>query len=107
MNQSINSPASTPLLSAKPVTPPTGRRILMNTGAMASSNLWRIMISFALQLLIARKLGLAGLGAYTIALAYLNVCQVVSELGLPGLLVRDLAQTPTHRRSYFRIALGV
>ena len=107
MNQSINSPTSTPLLSAQPVTPPTGRRILVNTGALAGSNLWRILTSFALQLLIARNSGLAGSGVYIIALAYLNVCQVISELGLPGLLVRDLAETPTQRRSYFRIALGV
>ena len=107
MNQSAQSTASTPLLASSSPTPPPGRRILANTGALAGSNLWRIAISFVLQLLIARKLGLDGLGQYTIALAYLNVCQVISELGLPGLLVRDLAQAPTQRRSYFRIALGI
>jgi O-antigen/teichoic acid export membrane protein len=58
-----------------------------------------------LQLFIARALGLQALGQYTIALAYLNVCQVVSELGLQTLLVRDLAQVPSQRRSYFRLTL--
>ncbi|CAN5633173.1 flippase [soil metagenome] len=95
------------MLSPSTVTQPTGRRILVNTGAAASSNLWRIAITFVLTLLIARKLGLEGLGQYTSALAYLNVCQVLCELGLPGLLVRDLAQTPSQRRGYFRIALTI
>ncbi len=31
---------------------------------------------------------------YTAILAYLNVCQVLCELGLPQLLVRDLSQQP-------------
>jgi O-antigen/teichoic acid export membrane protein len=78
---------------------------MANTVALAGSNLWRIATSFLLQLLIARQLGLEMLGAYTIVMAYLNVCQVVSELGLPGLLVRDLAQRPEQRLTYFRIAL--
>lgn len=107
MNQSVQSPVATPLLTSSSTTPSPGRRILANTSALAGSNLWRIATSFVLQLLIARRLGLEGLGQYIIALAYLNVCQVISELGLPGLLVRDLAQAPAQRRGYFRIAVGV
>lgn len=80
----------------------TGRRVLINTGALTTASLWRIAISFILQILIARRLGVEGLGHYTIALAYLNVSQVILELGLPTLLVRDLAQNPKHRRTYFR-----
>ena len=85
----------------------TGRRVLINTGALTSASLWRIAISFVLQILIARRLGVEGLGHYTIALAYLNVSQMLVEFGLPTLLVRDLAQTPTHRRTYFRWSLGI
>lgn len=85
----------------------TGRRVLINTGALTGASLWRIAISFILQVLIARRLGVEGLGHYTIAMAYLNVSQVLVELGLPTLLVRDLAQTPTHRRTYFRWSLGI
>jgi O-antigen/teichoic acid export membrane protein len=81
------------------------RRLLLNTGALLASNGWRIGISFVLQLLIARQLGVEALGAYTAALAYLNVCQVLSELGAPALLVRDLAQRPTQRHGYFALAL--
>jgi O-antigen/teichoic acid export membrane protein len=81
--------------------------VITNAVALGGSNLWRIVVNFFLQLLIARQLGLEALGAYTIIMAYLNVSQVVSELGLPGLMVRDLAQRPTHRLGYFRIALGL
>jgi len=85
----------------------TGRRVLINTGALTGASLWRIAISFVLQVVIARQLGIEGLGHYTIALAYLNVSQVIVELGLPTLLVRDLAQHPTQRRVYFRWQLGI
>jgi len=64
-------------------------------------------MSFLLQLFIARRLGVVSLGQYSIALAYLNVGQVISELGLPTLLVRDLAQMPWFRRGYFSLALRI
>ena len=83
----------------------TGRRVLVNTGALASSSLWRIAISFVLQILIARTLGISQLGQYISTLAFLNVAQIVSELGLPNLLVRDLAQLPHQRRAHFLAAL--
>jgi len=101
------------LTESHPTSPPEstralrGRRVLANAGALASSSLWRIGISFALQLFIARALGLRALGQYTVALAYLNVCQVIGELGLQTLLVRDLAQAPTQRQAYFRLTLLV
>jgi O-antigen/teichoic acid export membrane protein len=97
------------LRSAHPTPPATaqdGRRIVGNTAALAGSNLWRILISFVLQLLIFRQLGTAALGVYSLALAYLNLCQTMTDLGLPGLLVRELAQAPHLRRSYFRLALS-
>lgn len=82
-----------------------GRRTLLNTGALGGANLWRILTGFALQLLIARRLGVDSLGLYATALAVLNVSQVAAELGLPALLTRDLAQHPAFRRSYFRFSL--
>lgn len=84
---------------------PVGRRVLVNTGALAGSSLWRIVISFVLQVFIARQLDILGVGIYNAALAYLNVGQVISELGLPSLLVRNLAQHPQQRRSLWRLSL--
>lgn len=84
-----------------------GRRILVNTGSLAGSSLWRIFVSFILQVLITRVLGVAEVGQYVSALAFLNVGLIVSELGLPALLVRDLAQHPTRRRGYYLFSLRV
>ena len=85
--------------------PSTARRVMVNTASLAGSSLWRIFISFVLQVLITRVLGVAAFGQYVSALAYLNVAQVVSELGLTTLLVRDLAPAPSQRRAYYRLAL--
>lgn len=82
-----------------------GRRVLVNTGSLAGSSLWRIAISFVLQVFIARQLDIPGVGIYNAALAYLNVGQVVGEIGLPNLLVRNLAQNPHHRRALFFMSL--
>lgn len=78
------------------------QRVVVNTGALASANLWRIVVSFLVQLLVARILGLEALGQYTVAMAYLNISQVLCELGLPLWMVRELAQAPHLRRAYFR-----
>ena len=99
-SSSSDSPVNEPVIR-------TDRRVLLNTSALAGSSLWRIGLSFVLQLFIANRLGAVGLGQYTTALAYLNVCQVLSELGLPQLLVRDLAREPQKRRHYFQVALGL
>lgn len=78
-----------------------GRRLVVNTGALAGANLWRIVVSFLLQLIIARRLGLETLGAYTVAMAFLNVSQVLCELGLPLWMVREVAGRPAARRAYW------
>ncbi len=97
----LSSPSNQPETQTHPA-----RRVLLNTGALAGSSLWRIGMSFFLQLFIANQLGVEGLGQYAAVMAYLNVCQVMSELGLPQLLVRDLARFPKRRRSYFQAALA-
>ncbi len=79
-----------------------GRRVLVNTGALTSANLWRIIVSFLVQVLVFRQLGAEALGQYTVAMAYLNISQVLCEMGLPLWIVRELAQAPHLRRAYFR-----
>ncbi len=85
---------SRPLVASFPTAWLLSRRALINTSALTTSSLWRVVISFALLVLIANRLGLAAQGQYTVALAYLNVAQVLSELGLPALFARDLARQP-------------
>ncbi|MBV7329720.1 oligosaccharide flippase family protein [Chloroflexi bacterium TSY] len=80
----------------------TSRRVLINAGALTGSSIWRIILSFILQLVIARRLGFDALGHYIVALTYLNISQVLTELGFQTLLVRDLAQHLHLRKVYFR-----
>ncbi|MEX1020966.1 MAG: oligosaccharide flippase family protein [Litorilinea sp.] len=104
----ISPPASAPPPVEPEITPgeqQVGRRVLVNTGALAGSSLWRIAISFVLQVFIARQLDIPGVGIYNAALAYLNVGQVISEIGLPSLLVRNLAQHPQQRRALYFMSL--
>jgi O-antigen/teichoic acid export membrane protein len=87
------------------VTASLGRSILRNTGALAGANVGRILVSFLVQLLVARGLGLEALGQYTLAMAYLNISQVLCEAGLPLWAVRTLAQAPHLRRAVWGRAL--
>lgn len=105
MDPNSPSESSTKLTSTTPRS--IGWRILVNTGSLAGSSLWRIFISFLLQILITRVLGVAEFGQYISALAFLNVSQVVSELGLPALLVRELARQPDRRRQTFFLSARV
>lgn len=82
-----------------------GRRVVVNTGALAAANVGRIVVSFLIQLFVARRLGLDALGQYTVAMAYLNISQVLCEAGLPLWVVREVAHRPDHRRAYFRRTL--
>lgn len=79
----------------------------LNVSALAISSLWRVGTSFILQLWIAYQLGVEILGQYTIVLAYLHVCQILSELGLPTFLVNRLAHSPAERPLHRVIALQV
>lgn len=90
-----------------PPAPIRGRHVLLNAGALTGSNLWRIAVSFLLQILVARRLGLEALGQYTLLMAVLNIGQVLTEMGLPLLLVRDLARRSDLRRALLRQALFI
>ncbi len=78
----------------------TGRRVLVNTSALGAANALRIGASFLIQLLVARRLGAAALGDYAVLMAWLNVGQVLSDGGLPALVVREMAGRPTLRRAW-------
>ena len=50
---------------------------------------------FAISLMLARLLGVAGYGVYAYALAWIMVLSIPAELGLSGLLVRNVAAFKT------------
>jgi O-antigen/teichoic acid export membrane protein len=79
--------------------PASAKRIVANTSALSAASLWRIGVAFALQVVVGRMLGAAGLGSYALAMALLNVAQICVEAGMPALLVRELAPAGSPRRA--------
>ncbi len=82
-------------------------QLLVNASALASASLWRILLSFILFWYIARTLGVDALGQYALGMAYLNVAAILSDCGLPNLLVRDLAQHTEWRSARMKHALSI
>jgi O-antigen/teichoic acid export membrane protein len=68
------------------------RRVAKNALALSFTSTARILLGVALQVYLARALGAAGLGKYAIILAFINIFQIVSELGLPALVIREAAR---------------
>lgn len=68
------------------------RRVAKNALALSFTSTARILLGVVLQVYIARALGAAGLGKYAIILAFINIFQIVSELGLPALVIREAAR---------------
>ncbi len=70
----------------------TGLRRLMHNGlALSLSNVLGAMLGFAISLVIARSLGVPGLGQWTFCLAWVSVLTMISEFGLNTWLTREAA----------------
>jgi len=85
----------------------TGRRLVVNTSSLAAASFWRIFVSFALQLLVARQLDVAALGVFALMLAWLQIAQVTSEAGLTQWLAREGAAHPERRAALLRHTLPI
>ncbi len=75
--------------------------ILKNTLALAVPNVLNPFISFLLILVISRYLGVQGLGAYSLVMAYLGIFGTLASLGLADLVVRETAREPDRTHLYF------
>ncbi len=75
-------------------------RVARNTIVLLIGSGGRMLLSILLQVLVARWLGVVGLGKYTLLLAFLNIFQTVSELGLPALTIREAARERTATTQY-------
>ncbi|MBX3014542.1 MAG: oligosaccharide flippase family protein [Caldilineaceae bacterium] len=80
------------------------RRLVRHTVALTLAQLLRIAMSTLLSLVVAYRLGVTGLGQYALLNAYGPVFQTLALLGIPRLLVRELARGPGHVRSFFQAA---
>jgi O-antigen/teichoic acid export membrane protein len=75
------------------------RLILRLTIAFVSSNAIRAAIGFATAVLMARELGAAEFGRWTLCMAIASTLTAVLDLGFGVLLTRDAARAPMRRRN--------
>jgi O-antigen/teichoic acid export membrane protein len=68
--------------------------IIKNTVALALPNVLNPFVSFVLILVIARYLGVEGLGQYSLIQSYLSLFGTLASLGLTTLIVREVSRRP-------------
>jgi O-antigen/teichoic acid export membrane protein len=77
-----------------------GAAILKNSGFLAGARLIERVANVVLAFFIARKLGAAGLGIYSAALAYYYLVANAGELGVTNLIVREIAKDRAKTNTY-------
>ena len=70
------------------------KSLLKNTVALSIPSAVNPFVSLALVYVVSRKLGVEGMGQYSILLSYLNIFTTMASLGLAGLIVREVAKKP-------------
>jgi len=75
-------------------------RVLRNFTALVTSTLLERAINFVLFLFIARFLGSAGLGEYSLAFSFLAIFETISYLGQHFLVVREVARDRSQAARY-------
>lgn len=74
------------------------RRVLPNTGAQLVQPSLRALIGLILSVALARHLGPHGFGEYGLVTAFvLLFTAALPELGISGVVVREMARSPEHR----------
>ena len=68
------------------------QRVLGNSGWMFADQLWRMFLSLAVGVWVARYLGPSQFGQLSYALAFVALASPLAGLGLSGLLVRDFVR---------------
>jgi O-antigen/teichoic acid export membrane protein len=72
----------------------TRKSILKNTAALSIPSALNPFVSLVLVSVVSRKLGVEGMGQYSLLSSYLNIFTTVASLGLGGLIVREVARRP-------------
>ena len=73
----------------------TVQRVAKNTGIIISGDLIFRLISLVVVIYLARYLGKVGFGKYNFVFAYLAFFNIIADLGLQTILVREMAREPT------------
>ena len=73
----------------------TVRRIARNTGIIIVGDIVFKLISLVVTIYLARYLGTAGFGKYNFVFAYLAFFNILTDLGLQQILVREMSRDPS------------
>ncbi|RLI54126.1 MAG: hypothetical protein DRP09_13890 [Candidatus Thorarchaeota archaeon] len=73
----------------------TVQRVAKNTGIVVAGDVLFKLVSLVVIIYLARYLGTAGFGKYSFIFAYLAFFNIVTDLGLQTILVREMARDPT------------
>ncbi len=68
------------------------RNVVKNALALSVNGSLRVVFGMVIQVLIARALGATALGKFAVMTAYIAIFQVIMQLGLPNLTVREVAR---------------
>jgi len=74
----------------------TVQQVAKNTGIIISGELIFRLVSLVVTIYLARYLGTAGFGKYSFVFAYLAFFNIITDLGLQTILVREMSREPTH-----------
>ena len=70
------------------------KTLLKNTVALSIPSAVNPFVSLALVYVVSRRLGVEGMGQYSLLLSYLNIFTTVASLGLGALIVREVVEKP-------------
>ena len=73
----------------------TVRKIAKNTGVVIAGNVIFRLVSLFVIIYLARYLGTVGFGKYSFVFAYLAFFNIITDLGLQQILVREMAREPS------------
>ena len=73
----------------------TVQKIAKNTGVILTGDVLFRLVSLFVIIYLARYLGTAGFGKYSFVFAYLAFFNIITDLGLQQILVREMARNPS------------
>lgn len=74
----------------------TGRNVIKNSGFIFTAKIVSKVFLVALFIIIARTVGVIGIGAYAYAFSLAGIFVALANFGVPQLMVRSLAREPQH-----------
>ena len=82
-------------------------RLLKNTFYLMIADALKPIVSFFFIVYISRTLGTGGIGEYGVVLAFLSLFEILAQLGISDLIVREVATKEARARRYLGAAIYI